>query len=243
MGHATHAANILSALTETSPDIAHPALVLAAIRKLTVNDAPGAPSEGVPTVHRDGFVFQVISWAAAQQEHGGSVLIRDPHSSATAQGIDGLMLELSEDRSTIHLTTIFEDKCTEHQRRTFMREVLPTFSAFHQNLRSPDLVATASGLLRWAGIPATAVPLMAATVLDPQARRYRAAFAIEPDFDSQQRRATLFANYDNLQGLTAIQRVGATLVVSTPLRAWFATLAATACEYLRSLPEGSPRGV
>src|SRR5216684_4148826 len=50
------------------------------------------PRTGYPRWQRDGFIFEAISWIAARQTHGERALLKDPHVSATSQGLDGLMI-------------------------------------------------------------------------------------------------------------------------------------------------------
>ena len=50
------------------------------------------------------------------------MLLKDPHVSATSQGLDGLMIELADDKSKVVMTTISEDKCTDNPRDTFSKK-------------------------------------------------------------------------------------------------------------------------
>jgi hypothetical protein len=84
-----------------------------------------------------------------------------------------------------------------------------------------------------AGIDVAAAARLAAAVLDRSQRRYRAAFALTKEHDSQEQK--LFKGYDALDGLSAKQRVGASLIVSGKLREWFDALALQAIAYLDEL--------
>ena len=187
-----------------------------------------------PKMH-DGFIFEVISWIAARQDLGELALLKDPHVSATSQGIDGLMIELADDKSKVAMTTVFEDKCTGDPRETFLGKVIPAFLERHQNKRSAELVATAAVLLRMAGIDDAAAAQLSAAVMDRGRRRYRAAFALTEEYDGQNERAKLFKGYDILAGISQNQRVGASLIVSGGLREWFDAVATQAIAYLDEL--------
>jgi hypothetical protein len=235
MGQAVHAAYILRTLLPATPAFLHEALRSEAKILLTVQEDGKKPRTGYPQWQRDGLIFEAISWIAARQAHGPRALLKDPHISATSQGIDGLMIELSEDKSKVVMTTVFEDKCTDNPRDTFLQKVIPSLLERHQNKRSVELVAAAATLLRTAGIDDSAAAQLAAAVMDRNQRSYRAAFALTKDHDSQEQRQKLFKGYDALNGISSKQRVGATLIVSGKLREWFDRLALRAISYLNEL--------
>lgn len=233
MGQAAYAAYILRELLPVAPAFSDADLRQEARVRMTVQDDVKTPRTGYPRWQRDGFIFEAISWIAARQVYGTDVLLKDPHVSATSQGLDGLMIELADDKSKVVMTTIFEDKCTDDPRNTFLRKVIPAFLDRHKNKRSAELVASA--LLRMSGIDEGASAKLAANVMDRTQRRYRAAFALPKDQDSQAERQKLFKGYDALDGLSQDRRVGASLIVEGKVRDWFDSLAAQAIAYLDEL--------
>ncbi len=235
MGQAAYAAYILRELLPASPAFSDADLLQEARVRMTVQDEVKTPRTGYPRWQRDGFIFEAISWIAARQVYGKDVLLKDPHVSATSQGLDGLMIELADDKSKVMMTTIFEDKCTDDPRNTFLQKVIPAFLDRHKNKRSAELVATASALLRMGGIDEGASAKLAATVMDREQRRYRAAFALPKDQDSRAERQKLFKGYDALDGLSQDRRIGASLIVEGEVRDWFDSLAAEAIAYLDQL--------
>lgn len=235
MGQAAHAASILRALAPVGPAFKNADLQREAKIKLTAQDDDMTPRVGYPTWQRDGLIFEVISWIAARQSFGERVLLKDPHVSATSQGIDGLMLELTEDKSTVIMTTIFEEKCTKEPRDTFRNKVIPSFLQHHRNQRSAEVVAAASVLLRMAGFVDQAAAQLSEAVTDRKSRRYLAAFALPEMEDNQASLAKVFKGYEVLDGIRADQRVGASLIVNGELREWFAALAEQAIAYLDEL--------
>jgi hypothetical protein len=240
MGQAAYAAYILKELLPAAPAFSDADLRQEARVRMTArDDAKKAPRTGYPRWQRDGFIFEAISWIAARQVYGKDVLLKDPHVSATSQGLDGLMIELADDRSEVVMTTIFEDKCTDDPRGTFLQKVIPAFLDRHNNKRSAELVATASALLRMSGIDERAAAKLAANVMDRTQRRYRAAFALTKDQDSEAERQKLFKGYGALDGLTQDQRVGAILIVDGNIRDWFENLAVQAIAYLDELVDNA----
>jgi hypothetical protein len=235
MGQAAYAAHILKELLAAAPAFTHHDLCHEAKVRLTVQEKKTTPRTGYPRWQRDGFMFEAISWIAARQAHGDGALLKDPHVSATSQGLDGLMIELADDKSDLVATTIFEDKCTDDPRETFLQKVMPALLDRHQNKRSAELVASASALLRMAGIDEGAAANLAAAVMDRARRRYRAAFALPVDHDTQKARQALFKGYDALTGIQAKQRIGASLLVDGKVRDWCDALAARTVAYLDEL--------
>jgi hypothetical protein len=235
MGQAAYTIHILRELLPASPAFTDDDLQQEAIRHLTVQEDGKTPQTGYPRWHRDGFMFEAISWIAARQVYGDRALLKDPHVSATSQGLDGLMIELKEDKSTIVSTTVFEDKCTDHPRKTFLEKVIPALLERHLNKRSPELVASASILLRMAGVDEAVAAKLSAAVMDRSQRRYRAAFALTTEHDSQGARQKLFKGYDKIDGVSSDRRVGASLIVTGDLRDWFDDLASEAVTYLGHL--------
>ncbi len=235
MGQAANAAHILKELLPTTPAFTHDDLCREARVRLTVQEDGKKPRMGYPQWQRDDCIFEGISWNAARQTYGEFALLKDPHISSTSQGLDGLMIELADDKSKVVMTTVFEDKCTDNPRETFLKKVIPALLEHHQNKRGPELVATASVLLRMAGIAEADVGRISAAVMDSDQRCYRAAFALTKEYDTQEERKRLFKGYNVLDGISKNQRVGASLIVSGKLRKWFDDLALQAIAYLDEL--------
>lgn len=234
MGQATHAARIIAELLPSEFALDHKALKTDAKRRLSVG---GETSERrqVSRYQRDGLIFEAISWAAAQQATEGKALLRDPHLSSTMQGLDGLMIELDASGSEIARATIFEDKCSEDPRSVFRDKIIPAFKAHHQNERASDLVATAAALIEKLGFNGTQSTGAAARVLDTKYRVYRGSLAVTTSEDTLERRKRLFKDYEELGDIDADQQIGATLITSHDLRAWFQKVADKAIEYINSL--------
>ena len=235
MGQATQAAHIIRELAPATPAFTAAEIIAEAKIRLTVGKKTKDGRTGYPEEQRDGFIFEAISWIAARQAHGVEALLLAPHVSATSQGLDGLMIEITPDKTQVTRTTIFEDKCTEDPRATFRAKVIPAFLDRHQNKRSAELVDGAATLLRTAGTDEAAAAALAAAVMDRARRRYRASFAVPPEFDGEEQRKKLFKGYEKLTDITREQRVGACFVVPGDLRESIEHLAVLARAYLENL--------
>jgi len=238
MGQAAQASHILSELSPATPAFTIPELKAEAKIRLTVQEEKQVPRIGYPRWQRDGFMFEAISWIAARQVYGKAAYMKDPHVSATSQGLDGLMLELSSDKTQIDRTTVFEDKCSDDPISTFKNKVIPAFRDRHDNKRSAEIVAAATALLGRAGIDDGVAAKLAAAVTDRTKRRYRAAFAVTTELDSNDGRKELFAGYNEISNIEQVQRLGACLVVPPKLRDWFDQLAEQTVAYIETLDDG-----
>lgn len=171
--------------------------------------------------HRDGILFEAISWIVARQNAPAHALLRDPHVKATTQGLDGLMVVLDQESLFPVSTTIFEDKCTEDQRSTFKTKVLPCFQDFHNGVNARSLLESVSSLLRESPIRKTKISEVAIKALEKNVRGYRASLVIEAKDDNEIGRKAIFAGYEKVDSIPATSRVAATLVVPQDLRKWF----------------------
>lgn len=235
MGQSAKAEIIIRRMQPAKPAITHTQLIDEAIRTLSIQEAGMEIGSGYPVYQRDGFIFEVISWIAAQQKSSENSLLKEPHTRSTTQGLDGLQLDLSEDRQALDRVVIFEDKCTENPRNTFRSKVIPAFIERHKNTRSAELVSTASELIRMAGLSAEDATRVSADVLNLTIRSYRSAFAVPAEYDNQDRRALLFDRFKSIEDIAQKQRIGATFVIDSDLREWFQELAITTIAYLNSL--------
>lgn len=235
MGQASQASYILEELAPVKPAFTMEELREEAKIKLTVEEPVSKPRKGYPRWQRDGFVFEVISWIAAKITHGSSVLIKDPHVSATSQGLDGLMVELSSGGEEVQSTTIFEDKCTDNPRDTFLQKVIPGFEDRHKNMRSAEIIDAAAALLKMAGFQHKDAAQLSAAVTDQDKRKYRAAFSLPTSYDTQEGRQNLFADYDRITDISQQQRIGASFITPIDMRDWIEQLAGKAVQYLDDL--------
>jgi hypothetical protein len=118
LGQSRHVAKILSGIKAIPPSTTASTRA-ASIKLLTV-------LPGTDPWHRDGWLFQTMSWLAALQANP-SAIIRAPHMILAHKGFDGLQLELDAASGVVSAAVIFEDKATDNPRQTITREVWPEF--------------------------------------------------------------------------------------------------------------------
>ena len=235
MGQAAQAAHILDELLPAAPAFTDHELKNEAKIKFTVQEGKQNPRTGYPRIQRDGLIFEIISWIAAKQVSGDKCFLKDPHTSSTSQGLDGIMIELNEDGSEILKSTIFEDKCTDNPRDTFTQKVIPGFLDRHGNTRNAELIAAAASLIQLSGVSNVQAMSMVRKVIDNSSRQYRAGFALTKDFDTEEAQKALFKGYNKIKDIKQEQRIGASLIVDRKLRDWFDALATKIIDYIEQL--------
>ena len=137
LGQYRHVARILAGANVPSPG-ASADQAANAIKLLTV--APGEDPW-----HRDGWVFQTLSWIAAQQMGHGTVT-RPPQILKADKGFDGMQLELSADGKSM-TAVIIQDKATDNARKTIREEVWPGIVALEAGERASELTHQTTAML------------------------------------------------------------------------------------------------
>ena len=222
LGQSQHAARIIAALEPAAPAFSDARLIADARVQMQIRGAT-EDERNVSQFHRDGFLFECMSWIVARQDADERTFLKDPHIDATSHGLDGLIVELHPTNPEIRRATICEDKCTANARRLFRRDVMRAFGEHHNNKRARDLVANATAIIRESGLNGTDATRAAARVLKPNIRSYRAA--LTTGVLAANGRVKLFKGFDKLDGITQAQRIGATFEIAGDIRDWFQTLA------------------
>lgn len=179
--------------------------------------------------HRDGWIFQVISWVAAYIEDPGR-LIRAPHMIWAHKGLDGLIVEMDGDEATA--LVICEEKATGKPRKTIHDKVWPEFAEFEAGVRDNELVAEVTALLeRNHDLDCDAI---IETTLWEEKRAYRIAVTGERAHLKKNAQSRLFKGFDVVVKGGLDKRRCALMVVEE-LRVWMETLAANSLDYLDHL--------
>lgn len=222
LGQARHVAKILNGVTG-QPAPVFSSAIPSAINMLTL-------SPGADPWHRDGWMFQVMSWLAARLAHPDA-LLNPPQMILAQKGFDGVQIDF--DPSTgISAVVIFEDKATENPRETIRDDVWPEFEAFERGDDTNVLTAEVVGLLeRQSGVDADAVIRQ---VVWKNVRHFRVSITIGDSHASDNGHVRLFKGYDSKVPGDLKRRRGETFYV-TDLRKWMETLAGQALNYLTTL--------
>lgn len=170
--------------------------------------------------HRDGWMFQVISWIAAHRANRPG-LIRSPHMRHADKGLDGLLVEF--DDAQIARVVISEEKATKNARNMVRDKVWPEFRDFETGKRDAELIDGVSALL--AGRPDS--DAMVAAILWKEKRAYRVAVTVDDTHSSAEGRKALYKGYETAVG-GEVDRRRAEIFEVRDLRPWFDGLAAKA---------------
>ena len=175
------------------------------------------------TVHRDGWVFQVISWLAAHLQALDAeekTLIRPPHMIRAQKGQDGLVIEYADD--DIARVVICEDKATGSPRDLFRSQVLPDFDQYETGARDNELIAGVTSVLTRHEVD-NADNIVANIFWEDQ-RAYRVAVTVPSAQTSIVAQKRLFAGYEkSVEGDVNRRRVA--LMPLASLRPWMNALA------------------
>lgn len=167
--------------------------------------------------HRDGWVFQVISWIAAHLQNPES-LKSSPHMIHAHKGFDGLHICLDESNEEIVSIVICEEKATEGPRGKITNQVWPEFKSLETGDRDNELVSEVTGLLAQSQHidPDRAVH----EIMWKQQRVYRVSITIGDGEASEAGRKALFVGYENIVSGSDIARRRAETFHRKNLRLW-----------------------
>ncbi|MDA3834922.1 MAG: hypothetical protein PF495_16170 [Spirochaetales bacterium] len=219
--------HVLKVLNETGC-IAYaptPSALDGAIRTLTASD-PEKPWQ------RDGWLFQVISWIAANLQNP-ETLKSPPHIIHADKGFDGLHLCLDASKENVVSVIVCEEKATDSPRGKITSQVWPEFRSLEKGARDNELVSETTTLLALNGHldPDKAIH----EILWKQARAYRISITIGDKECSDHGRNTLFKGYtQTVPGKNGEKRKAETFYQSN-LREWMQRIAAKAIEAAREM--------
>lgn len=171
--------------------------------------------------HRDGWMFQAISWIAAVQS-GTSGFVRAPHIIRADKGIDGLLLELEPNGQEISCAVVFEDKATENPRQTISEDVWAELEAFERGDYDDVLTDEVTAMLLT--IPTLDAEEVVNKVLWERILRYRVSITISDSHAKPDGYSRLFGGYDVVVPGPDTRRQGEVFFCSD-MRQWMADLA------------------
>ena len=218
VGQALHVANILHVA----------GLAAKPTTKGAVKDAIKLITSSGNIAHRDGWMFQVMSWLAAQLRTPGA-LMNTPHMIHAHKGLDGLQVSI-DGTGKVTGIVLFEDKATVNPRKMVLNKVWPEFTEFETGAKENLVAAEVTLLLKGAGHsdPVQAV----ADIMWKEVRRYRLSITDEHSTDQSQ--ANLFKGYEKtVPG--GVERRRAEVFEVTGLRKWMDDLATMAVKKAEAL--------
>ncbi|MHB0990281.1 MAG: hypothetical protein ACYC0M_03255 [Burkholderiales bacterium] len=213
LGQSLHVQRILAGANQVTPSTSASAST-SAIAMLTV-------ANGEDPWHRDGWIFQAMSWIAANKAAPGG-LIRSPQMILADKGFDGLQLELDTNTGIVSAAIIFEDKATDNPRTTIHNKVWPEFKKMEDGVSDNVLTSEVVAILQ---THPTIDPYLAIqNIIWNEARHYRISITVGDTHSDDEGRTCLFKDYDTTVSGNIQRRRGETFHINN-LRQWMNSLA------------------
>lgn len=196
-----------------------------AIRLLTADDLS-------KPWHRDGWLFQVISWIAASIQHP-SVLKSPPHMLHAHKGFDGVHLHLDDSGRCVVRVVVCEEKATGKPRKMITSKVWPEFRSLESGERDNELVAETSTLLARHGY--IDADQAVTEILWKKTRAYRVSITIGESERSVAGRKALFKGYKKTAPGSDVVKRRAETLFRKDLRQWMSKIAAKSIDAAKQI--------
>lgn len=220
LGQARHVAAVLSNIDKAPPATRADAAA-GAIKLLAVE-------AGKQVYHRDGWVFQAISWIAAHRAEAGAV-VRAPHMIHAHKGFDGFQLKLDAAGEEVTAVVIFEDKATENPRKMITGDVWDGIRDLERGGRMNELIPETGGLLEahQQRFPELDIDGAVERIAWKEARHYRVAVTADDSHDDDDERHALFKGFDQVAPGSTLRRQAETMAIPE-MRDWMTAFSAKA---------------
>lgn len=219
VGQSYHVSNILHNVG-VGPLPTHAEAIKEAVKLLT--------QAGKSPDHRDGWMFQIMSWLAAHKRTPNA-LIAAPHMIHAEKGLDGLEIILDANQKVTG-TVIFEDKATVNARSTVRDLVWPEFKEFEDGAAVSRMSQAAAGILAVSKHPDPSQAVSA--IVWKSSKRYRLSITTKKSTPAS--RKSLFKGYSTtVPG--AVERRRGEIFPIKDLRPWMATLADLAIAHAKKM--------
>jgi hypothetical protein len=168
--------------------------------------------------HRDGLLFQAISWVAAHKASAsGKSVFTVPHQIPAHKGFDGLQIEL-DNKKRLSGLIIFEDKATDNPRDTITKDVWPELDLLHRDKRQTELMQETTALLQRADVADPDEVIEG--IVWKNIRRFRVSITGAAGHDSEPKLSKLFEGYEGVVPGSDSSMRRAEVVCLGDLRPW-----------------------
>jgi hypothetical protein len=213
-GYYHHAARILAQLDSTRPIV--PATIKT--QAISVISLPPKTGDVAARWHRDGLVFQHISWLAALASAPKSIASSIPHLRPAHKGFDALLVPLKNKTTALEGIIICEDKATTNPRNQITQNVWPEIATIEGGERDAELNGELVAILRNHGIQNLEQIISAAHWLNRKS--YRVSITVGDTHEDNDVRRKLFDGFDVCApGKDNARRRAETLTL-TNMRVW-----------------------
>lgn len=182
-------------------------------------------------IHRDGLLFQHVSWIAASLSLPGTHAA-PPHVRTADKGFDGVILELNPNTPGLSRIILCEDKASVDPRSLVTGSIWPEVKAIQTTGKDREILAAVTAIL------ATLPGIDHEAVIDATAweasRGFRVALTAGQDQLGAQGYAHLFAGFDAAAGGDLASRM-AEVMPMPEVRPYLANLASTVIARLQTM--------
>jgi hypothetical protein len=158
--------------------------------------------------HRDGLLFQHISWIVARQAMPDGHMT-SPHVRQADKGFDGFIIELDESQQQVERIILCEDKASEDPRPLIRKSVWPEIRSIISGDRDDEILADLTTLLK--GIPAIDAESAVDEIFWEGARHFRVSVATGEDKRKSKRFVHIVKGFDDVVTGTVEKRVAGVL--------------------------------
>lgn len=211
VGRAKHAESVLIG-THHAPAIVPTALKTQLKLQL---QTPAGPQ----TYHRDGLLFEIISWIAARMTADPSDVISTPHLKSTQQGLDTIRITFNQASRTVTRVVIYEQKCSQHARDEFRDKVIPAFYEWKTHKRDNQLVQAVVALVDRFNLTPGEQDQLYDHLVQVHPLAFQAALTVTPNPFEAAKCIALFSGYSQITPEIA-DRMGDTFPLLN-IRDWF----------------------
>ena len=96
--------------------------------------------------HRDGYLFQMISWIVCRLQKP-ECISWPPHTEVASKGFDGLAIKIDPSDRSNTIIYFIEDKASDNPRQTFLSEVVDGIAAVENREKDSELKAKVAVLV------------------------------------------------------------------------------------------------
>jgi hypothetical protein len=143
--------------------------------------------------HRDGWLFQMISWVAAKSSDP-ELLSRAPQPRSADKGFDGLLVEPAAGKNGTFHVILCEDKATTQSRNVIREDVWPSIRQLETGKRDPEILSELTTVLA-ASMSSQNAQSVVKDIAWKNARRYRVSVTVTPSRTQDSKRRALFKGY------------------------------------------------
>jgi hypothetical protein len=181
--------------------------------------------------HRDGWLFQVMSWIAAHLQNPDE-LIAPPHMIHAHKGFDGIHVRLDPKTHQVISVVICEEKATNNARKMVRERIWKEFEEMQRGERDNELVAEVTRLLE--ARKDLDVDKAIEEIIWKDHRAYRIAVTIDEEHNNAKGYGKIFKGYNEVVD-GDIGRRRAEVLYLDNMREWMDGIAAKAIKKAKEL--------